>query len=172
MSSDSSRERQGFEAVNKGGTDDEASLSKEARGSTFTGVCNPAFAGIAKAETETREKTSTLGCRKMMRRQVMEGKGPRFERETVITFNEADSSASVWTASETVYRRLKKLGYVPTRDDERSAVFEIPKAVVRVLKPRVKRELTERQREALKKGHSSSKALDIIQANEHEIADG
>jgi hypothetical protein len=108
----------------------------------------------------------------MMRRQVMEGKGQRLERETVITFNEAGSSASVWTASETVYRRLKNLGYVPTRDDERSAVFEVPKAVVRVLKPRVKRELTESQREALKKGHSSLKPLDNIQASEHEIAGG
>src|SRR5262249_1356952 len=88
---------------------------------------------------------------KMMRGQVMEGKGQRFERETVITFNGAESSASVWTASEIVYRRLKKLRYVPTRDNEWSAVFEIPKDLVRVLKPRVKRELTERQREALKK---------------------
>jgi hypothetical protein len=51
-------------------------------------------------------------------------------------------------------------------------VFEIPKAVVRVLKPRLKRELTERQREALKKSHSSSKPLDNIQANEHESAGG
>jgi hypothetical protein len=102
----------------------------------------------------------------------MEGKGQRFERETVITFNEAEPSASVWTASETVYRRLKKFGYVPTRGNERSAVFEIPKAVVRVLKPRVKRELTAKQREALKKGHSSSKPLDIIQPNEHESVDG
>jgi predicted DNA binding protein len=102
----------------------------------------------------------------------VEGKGQRLERETVITFNEADSSASVWTSSETVYRRLKKLGYVPTQDNERSAVFDVPKAVVRVLKPRVKRELTERQREALKKSYSSSKALDIIQGNGHEIADG
>lgn len=63
---------------------------------------------------------------KMMRRWVMEGKGPRFERETVITFNETESSASVWTASETVYRRLKKLGYAPTEDNERSVVFEVP----------------------------------------------
>ena len=102
----------------------------------------------------------------------MRGMGARFERETVITFNETEPSASVWTASETVYRRLKKLGYVPTEDNERSAVFEVPKAVVRVLKPRVKRELTERQREALKKGHSSSKPPDIIQANEYESAEG
>jgi hypothetical protein len=118
----------------------------------------------------TRKRQRHVG--KMMRRWVMEGKGPRFERETVITFNETESSASVWTASETIYRRLNNLGYVPTQDNERSAVFEIPKAVVRVLKPRVKRELTERQREALKKGHSSSKPLDIIQANGHESADG
>jgi hypothetical protein len=117
-----------------------------------------------------RKRQRQIG--KMMRRWVMEGKGQRFERETIITFNEAESSASVWTASENVYRRLKNLGYIPTRDNERSAMFEIPKAVVRVLKPRVKRELTERQREALKKGHSSLKALDIIQANGHEIADG
>jgi hypothetical protein len=102
----------------------------------------------------------------------MEGKGQRFERETIITFNEAESSAAVWTASETIYRRLTNLGYVPTQDNERSAVFEVPKAVVRVLKPRVKRELTERQWEALKKGHSSSNPLDIIQANEHESVDG
>jgi hypothetical protein len=102
----------------------------------------------------------------------MEGKGQRFERETVITFNDAESSASVWTASEIVYRRLKNLGYVPTRDNERSAVFEVPKAVVRVLKPRPKRELTERQREALKKGHSNSKSLDVIQPNELESVDG
>jgi len=38
----------------------------------------------------------------------MEGKGSRFERETVITFNETESSASVWTASETVYRRAQE----------------------------------------------------------------
>jgi hypothetical protein len=108
----------------------------------------------------------------MMRRQVMKGKGQKFERETVITFNESESSAAVWTASETIYRRLKNLGYVPTEDNERSAVFEVPKAVVRVLKPRVKRELTDRQREALKRGHFSPKPLDVIQPNELESVDG
>jgi hypothetical protein len=60
MSNDSSKERQGFEAVNKGATD-EASLSKEARGSTFTAVCNSAFAGRAEVESKAREKTSTSG---------------------------------------------------------------------------------------------------------------
>lgn len=60
MSSDSSKKRQGFEAVNKGAID-EASLSKEARGSAHTGVCDPTFAGRPKAESEAREKTSTAG---------------------------------------------------------------------------------------------------------------
>ena len=108
---------------------------------------------------------------KMMRRQTMEGKGQGFERETIITFNEAESSASVWTASETVYRRLKNLGYVPTEDNERSAVFEIPKAVVRVLKPRVKRELTEKQRENIQKAISARRTKQSNHANEHENAD-
>jgi len=51
----------------------------------------------------------------------MKGKGPKHERETVITFNEEESTASIWTASQAVYRRLKKAGYVPAQDGERSA---------------------------------------------------
>src|SRR4029453_5240552 len=90
----------------------------------------------------------------MMRRWVMNSKGPRFERETVITFNETESLASVWTASETVYRRLKNLGYVPMQDNERSAVFEVPRSLVKILKRRSKRELTEKQRENIQKAIS------------------
>lgn len=41
----------------------------------------------------------------------MQGKSIRGERETIINFNEEDATASVWTASETVYRHLMKLGY-------------------------------------------------------------
>ncbi len=65
----------------------------------------------------------------------MKGKGIRQERETVIVFNEADDSASIWTASERVYRRLKKQGYEPVKDTERSARFEIPKKCVSIRKP-------------------------------------
>ena len=65
----------------------------------------------------------------------MKGKGPRSERETTITFNEADSSAHVWTASEPVYRRLKKQGYEPVEDSERSALFKVPKKRVNIRKP-------------------------------------
>lgn len=60
----------------------------------------------------------------------MTGKGSKHEPETIINFNEESDTASIWTASEVVYRRLKKLGYVPSQDNERSAVFEMPKRVM------------------------------------------
>jgi hypothetical protein len=41
----------------------------------------------------------------------MNANGPKHERETVIVFNEEEDFASIWTASQTVYRKLKKLGY-------------------------------------------------------------
>ena len=68
----------------------------------------------------------------------MKGKGPRSERETIINFNEEDETASIWTASEPVYRKLmKRLGsqYL-TEDDERHAVFTFPRQLISL--PRVK----------------------------------
>ena len=62
----------------------------------------------------------------------MRGSGPREERETIINFNEADSLATIWTASETVYRRLKKRGWSPSIDEERHAEFRVPKGRVRL----------------------------------------
>jgi hypothetical protein len=170
MSSGLSKKRQGFEAMN-GGETDEVSLSKEACGSAHTGAHNPVIAGRAKAESKAREKTSTSGWQDDAEVSV-EGRGQRFERETVITFNEAEPSASVWTASETVYRRLKNLGYVPTQDNERSAVFEVPKGLVKILRRRPKRELTEKQRENIQKAISARRTKQSSNANEHENADG
>jgi hypothetical protein len=66
----------------------------------------------------------------------MKGKGPRDERETIINFNEADPYASIWTASEPMYRKLLKLGYEPIEGSDRSATFEVPKRLVSVRKPR------------------------------------
>ena len=40
----------------------------------------------------------------------MNAKGTRQERETIINFNDEDDIASVWTASQTVYRALTKKG--------------------------------------------------------------
>jgi hypothetical protein len=82
----------------------------------------------------------------------MEGKGIRAERETIINFNEEDDEASIWTASETVYRRLIKLGYIPHKDNERSAVFKMPKRDIRLPRPKrqeAQREAGKRMREAI-----------------------
>ena len=66
----------------------------------------------------------------------MRGKGPRDERETIINFNEAEPYASIWTASQPMYRKLLKLGYEPIEGSDRSATFEVPKRLVSVRKPR------------------------------------
>ena len=80
---------------------------------------------------------------------LMTPKGPRSERETVINFNEEEETATIWRASEVVYRRLMKLGYMPSQDNERSAVLEIPKRDVKL--PRPKRAVSDAQRERLRK---------------------
>ncbi len=76
----------------------------------------------------------------------MKGKGPRSERETVIRFDEDGTTATVWTASEPIYRKLRKLGYIPARDNERSASFEVPKQDIKL--PRPKMVLSEKRRAA------------------------
>ena len=73
----------------------------------------------------------------------MKGKGPRFERETIINFNEAEDTAQIWTASEITYRRLlKRLGaeYL-TEDDERHAVFKFPRNFLDLPRQKTKRAL-------------------------------
>ena len=73
----------------------------------------------------------------------MKGRGPRQERETTITFNEVEGTASIWTSSELMCRKLKKLGFDPVEDRDRSATFEIPKKCISVRKPKI---LSEKQR--------------------------
>jgi hypothetical protein len=78
----------------------------------------------------------------------MKGKGLRGERETIINFNEEEATASIWTASETVYRRLlKRLGrqYL-TEDAERHAVFTFPKQFIRLPRPKTQRSRTPEDR--------------------------
>src|SRR5262245_49099509 len=81
----------------------------------------------------------------------MEGKGPRFERETVITFNEEEAEAVIWTASETIYRRLiKRLDRVYLAEDgERHAVFKFPKEFINLPRLKAQKSLTPTQRAQL-----------------------
>src|SRR5215813_12690562 len=78
----------------------------------------------------------------------MEGKGQRFERETVITFNEEEAEAAIWTASETIYRRLiKRLGRAYLAEDgERHAVFKFPKEFISLPRLKAQKSLTPTQR--------------------------
>jgi hypothetical protein len=58
--------------------------------------------------------------------------GPRDERETIIRWDDENDTAEIWTASDVTYRRMLKRGWFPAKDDERSAVFMVPKGQVRL----------------------------------------
>jgi predicted secreted protein len=71
----------------------------------------------------------------------------RLERETTITFNEAEDTATVWTASPVVHRRLAKRGIMPMQESqgaspgEASWSYQLPKKWVRIYPARRKRQL-------------------------------
>ena len=100
----------------------------------------------------------------------MIGSGPRAERETVISFNEADEMATVWTASESVFRRLvKKLGRIYlTEDGERHAVFTFPRQFNRLPQVKAVRKLSEAHRAKL--GEQLSRARQFNRARKQELA--
>ena len=84
----------------------------------------------------------------------MKGHGTKYERETVIGYNEESDDAHVWTASETVYNRMKRRGWEPVEDGERHAVFTVPKKAI--LTPRKRKVIPEAQREALRASATSN----------------
>jgi hypothetical protein len=67
----------------------------------------------------------------------MTPKGPRSERETVINFNAEDETATVWTASGPIERRLRKLGLEVIEEGNRLTVFKCLKSQVKVQRRRV-----------------------------------
>ena len=94
----------------------------------------------------------------------MKGRGPRQERETTIHFNEVELTASIWTASEPMYRKLLKLGYKPTEESDRSATFHVPKKLVAVRKIR---KITDAHRKRLaQKARSLRSGTVITEAEE------
>ena len=80
----------------------------------------------------------------------MTGKGPGQARETVIVFNEAEDTASVWTASALMYSKLKRMGYIAAEDRDRSASFEIPKRRITIRATDRKVNITAEQRRAMR----------------------
>ena len=87
----------------------------------------------------------------------MKGMGPRYERETIINFNEADETASIWTASESVCRQMMKRGYQQREDGERHAVFEMPKRDIRLPRPKRTRKVSPEQAARLKQARFGRK---------------
>ena len=62
----------------------------------------------------------------------------RVEQETIITFNQLEDTASLYTASPAIYRRMVKRGFKAEKLDDCSWTFEIPRRSVKLpSKPRV-----------------------------------
>lgn len=74
------------------------------------------------------------------------------ERETVILFNEAEPTASVYTCNERIRRRLEELaekgveGINFVRSDDYSVTYTVPKKLIKISAPR---QVSKEQREQL-----------------------
>ena len=66
----------------------------------------------------------------------MKALGPKHERETIITFNDAENYAEVWTASKVVYNKLTAGGFEQIEEGERHGVFKLLKSQVKFRKSR------------------------------------
>lgn len=82
----------------------------------------------------------------------------RYERETIINYNEEESTANIFTASATMAKRLEKIGEVKAVSG--GWELEVPKSWVTIKKP-VKRsqkqlEVLARAREKAKKAIKTS----------------
>ena len=64
----------------------------------------------------------------------------RYERETVINYNEEESVANIFTASATMANKLKKIGELKTVDG--GWEVEVPKAWVTIRPPKKMKPLT------------------------------
>lgn len=77
-----------------------------------------------------------------------------YERETIISMNDGDAVASVWTAQRKLITRLRNnpaavLVGEGTHDGSAWARFTIPAELVSFRSVRVRRELSDEQRQAL-----------------------
>lgn len=66
----------------------------------------------------------------------------RYERETIISFNDEDSTATVYTCNRSLQRKLSLLAsetdsYSLVKEDEDSQTYECPKNLIRFGKPKV-----------------------------------
>ena len=74
-----------------------------------------------------------------------------YERETIITYNEADKTAQVYTCNNALIRKLDNLcaeskEFLIVREDEYSKTYELPKKYVSIRAPY---KMSEEQRKKL-----------------------
>lgn len=96
------------------------------------------------------------------------------ERETIINYDEEYKTASVYTCSPVLMRKLKKLSEQNEeikleRKDQYSVTYAVPKSWIYIRKP-TKRELTEKQRKASSENMKKIRAKQIEeQRNKHIV---
>lgn len=93
----------------------------------------------------------------------------RYEQETIINFNEEESTASVYTHNRTLRRKLDKLAadrpndcklYRVSHDGQAAAEFYVPKWWIKVSPPRTVSDAQRAaNRTALQKARSMAKTL-------------
>ena len=72
------------------------------------------------------------------------------ERETIITFNDADKTANIYSTSQTWINKIKK--FDGWRENGPGVEVDVPKKWIRVQRPNVcSEEAREKRREAMKK---------------------
>lgn len=66
---------------------------------------------------------------------LTEAQQAKLERETIITYNELESEATLMTSSPKVRERMEMLGIKPYREDIHESRYKVPKSWIKVKKP-------------------------------------
>ena len=79
-----------------------------------------------------------------------------FERETIISFNDSEETATIYTCNKALQRKLSKFsaenkGYKLIKSDNDSQTYECPKKLVSFRKPKILNEITREKMSVLAK---------------------
>ena len=83
----------------------------------------------------------------------------QYEKETIVNYNESEDTATVYTCSPSLIRKLKKLGYSIVSEDKASFTFKCPKRCIsfRSPKKRQSKPMSEETKEKIKKARAERK---------------
>ena len=91
------------------------------------------------------------------------------ERETVITFNDEQGEALVWSASPAFHRKMVRLGVEPYKTADDGHWYKVPKTWIKV-RPPTHRQLSDEQRAALSERARQNLARHVIGSSDTVIA--